>query len=161
MQLLEKQLMRDSIDLDMYAKFMDPHYRHALVDPGNAAHIAEHSNLALLVCEETVHYPIPGNIKDSRTKLAKLGKEVVDLLRQRGALSIPHRTFCDDLIESYFQYVAPILPIINRSRFMRQYRDPNNPPSLLLLETIFLAGSRITSKLNPKEIGGATTLLEF
>jgi hypothetical protein len=156
MQRLEQQLMQDTIDLDLYAKFMDPEYRHAPVDPGKVGYIAEHSNLALLVSEDTVHYPIPGHVKDSRTKLVKLGKEEVELLRQRGALSIPHWTYCDDLIEAYFQYVAPVVPVINRSRFMRQYRDPNNPPSLLLLQTIFLAGSRATSKSYPKDMEGAT-----
>ncbi len=156
MQILEQQLQRDTIDLDLYAKFMDPEYRHALVDPGKVGYIAEHSNLALLVSEDTVHYPIPGNIRDSRTKLAKLGKEEVDLLRQRGALTVPHWKCCDDLIEAYFKYVAPIMPVINRSQFMRQYRDPNNPPSLLLLQCIFLVGSRVTANTYSKDTEEAT-----
>jgi len=72
MQLLEKQLMQDSIDLDLYAKFMDPQYRHAPVDQGKVGYMAKHSNFALLAGEDTVHYSIPGNIKDSRTNWQSL-----------------------------------------------------------------------------------------
>jgi hypothetical protein len=36
---------------------------------------------------------------------------------------------CDELVDAYFKWVAPVVPIINKSRFMRHYRDPKNPSS--------------------------------
>lgn len=81
----------------------------------------------------------------SRAKLAGMDNVEVKSLRQKGALSLPPWEFCDNLVEPYFEKVAPALPIIDRSRFMKQYRDPNNPPSLLVLQAIFLAASAVNS----------------
>ena len=40
---------------------------------------------------------------------------------------------------------------------MRQYRDPKNPPSLLLLQAILLAGSRVCSNPQLMDASGSTT----
>jgi hypothetical protein len=64
---------------------------------------------------------------------------------------------CDELIEAYFKWVHPIVPVINRTRFMRQYKDPKNPPSLLLLQAILLAGSRVCSNPQLMDANGSTT----
>jgi hypothetical protein len=40
MQLLEKQLMQYSIDLDLYAKFVGLQYGHVPVDLGKVGYIA-------------------------------------------------------------------------------------------------------------------------
>lgn len=147
MQLLQHHLIQEADDINLYVQFMKPELRHAPInESGRVAYIGESSNFPLLVDDdpkssELVHYQLPENSRDSWVKLAKIGNDEVDILRQRGALSLPHWRLCDDLIESYFKWVAPVLPVINRSQFMRQYRDPDNPPSLLLLHAIFLAGS--------------------
>jgi hypothetical protein len=64
---------------------------------------------------------------------------------------------CDELVDAYFKWVAPVVPIVNRSRFMRQYRDPKNPPSLLLLQAILLAGSRVCTNPQLMDANGSTT----
>ena len=81
----------------------------------------------------------------------------IDILQQRGAFLLPPKALCDELVESFFQWVAPVVPVINKSRFMRRYRDPKNPPSVLLLQAIFLAGSRVC--INPRlmDASGSTT----
>lgn len=139
---------------------MKPDVRHAPInEPGRVAYLGESSNFPLLVDDdpsaaEVLHYQLPENSTDSRVKLAKMDKPEIKMLRQIGALSLPPWRLCDDLVESYFNWVGPVLPIINRTRFMRQYRDPSNPPSLLLLQSIFLAGSRVCK--SPVAIPGAT-----
>ena len=40
---------------------------------------------------------------------------------------------------------------------MRRYRDPKNPPSLLLLQAILLAGSRVCSNPQLMDANGSTT----
>jgi hypothetical protein len=147
MQLLENHLLHEADDSNLYLQFLKPEVRNApIIEPGRIAYLGEASNFPLLVDDDpglinVVHYQLPEYFKDSRAKLAKMENTEIDMLRQRGALSLPPWKVCDDLVELYFKWVAPALPVINRSRFMRQYKDPNNPPSLLLLQAIFLAGS--------------------
>jgi hypothetical protein len=150
MQLLENHLMLEADDTNLYVQYLKPEVRNApIVEPGRIAYLGESSNFPLLVDDDpgltnVIHYQLPENFRDSRTKLANMENTEIDMLRQRGALSLPPWRVCDDLVELYFQWVAPVLPVINRSRFMRQYKDPNNPPSLLLLQAIFLAGSAVS-----------------
>ena len=157
MQLLENHLLHEADDTNLYVQFMKPELRHApIIEPGRIAYLGESSNLPLLVDDDRrlsglVHYQIPENFKDSRAKLSKMENTEIEMLRQRGALSLPSWKTCDDLVESYFRWIAPFLPVINRSRFMRQYRDPNDPPSLLLLQAVFLAGSTASKTGNTAE----------
>jgi hypothetical protein len=81
----------------------------------------------------------------------------LDILHQRGAFLLPPKPLCDELVDAYFKWVAPVVPIVNRSRFMRQYRDPKNPPSLLLLQAILLAGSRVCTNPQLMDANGSTT----
>ena len=149
MEMLQQQLMQDSIDMDLYAKYLKPGIRQAPIkEPGRVAYLGESSNFPLLLDNssartEVVHYQLPESYRDSRVKLAKLDKVEMESLHRKGALSLPPWRLCDDLVESFFIWVAPIVPVINRGRFMKQYQDPSNPPSLLLLQAIFLAGSRV------------------
>lgn len=40
---------------------------------------------------------------------------------------------------------------------MRRYRDPKNPPSLLLLQSVLLAGSRVCQNPQLMDVTGSTT----
>jgi hypothetical protein len=104
-----------------------------------------------------VHYPLPENVRGSRARLTELDQIEIDILHQRGAFLLPPRALCDELIDSYFRWVHPIVPVINRTRFMRQYRDAKNPPSLLLLQAILLAGSRVCTNPQLMDANGSTT----
>ncbi|PNP78675.1 hypothetical protein FNYG_08021 [Fusarium nygamai] len=79
------------------------------------------------------------------------------ILKRRGAFVLPPKTLCDDLIQTYFSWVHPIVPVINRTKFMSQYRDPTNPPSMLLLQCILLAGARISTNTQLKVDGSTST----
>jgi hypothetical protein len=124
--------------------------------------LGESSNLSLLVHDkhgpsDVVHYPLPENIRGSRARLTELDTIEIDILHQRGAFLLPPRALCDELIEAYFKWIAPIVPVVNRSRFMRRYQDPENPPSLLLLQSILLAGSRVCHNAQLMDASGSTT----
>lgn len=106
---------------------------------------------------DVVHYPLPENIRGTRARLTELDTIEIDILHQRGAFLLPPRALCDELVAAYFRWVAPIVPVINRSRFMRRYRDPKNPPSLLLLQSVLLAGSRVCENPQLKDPSGSTT----
>jgi hypothetical protein len=106
------------------------------------------SNMSVLVHEYSnpaskVHYQLPSDWE--QRSLVSNGTDDIELeiLRARGALSLPCKEVCDELVDAFFTWVAPIVPIINKASFMKQYRDPNNPPSILLMQAILLAGSRV------------------
>lgn len=142
---------------------MKPKFTRAPIkDAGRIAYLGESSNLTLLVHDrhghaDVVHYPLPENVRGSSARLTELDNVEIDILHQRGAFLLPPRALCDELVDSYFKWVAPIVPVINRNRFMRQYRDAKNPPSLLLLQAILLAGSRVCNNPQLMDANGSTT----
>ncbi|KAJ6106963.1 hypothetical protein N7512_010480 [Penicillium capsulatum] len=146
-----------------YAQFMKPKFARAPIkEAGRVAYLGESSNLSLLVQDrhgttDVVHYPLPPNIRGSRARLTDLDNLEIDILHQRGAFLLPPKPLCDELVEAYFKWVAPVVPIVNKSRFMRHYRDPKNPPSLLLLQAILLAGSRVCTNPQLMDANGSTT----
>lgn len=126
------------------------------------AYLGESSSLSLLVPDkhgvsEVVHYPLPETIKGQRARMTELDEIELQILHQRGAFLLPPRSLCDELVDSFFRWIAPVVPVINKSRFMRRYRDNRNPPSLLLLQAVLLAGSRVCTNAQLMDANGSTT----
>lgn len=146
-----------------YPSFMKPKFARAPIrEAGRVAYLGESSNLSLLVHDkhgssDVVHYPLPDDIRGPRARLVDLDNLEIDILHQRGAFLLPPRSLCDELVDAYFTWVAPVVPIINRSRFMRRYQDPKNPPSLLLLQAMLLAGCRVCTNPQLMDATGSTT----
>ncbi|KAI1207101.1 fungal-specific transcription factor domain-containing protein [Annulohypoxylon truncatum] len=162
--LSETQARKEEVDNDTYVNLiMKPKFTRApITEAGRVAFLGESSNLTLLVhdrqgASDVVHYPLPENVRGSRARLTELDNIEIDILHQRGAFLLPPRSLCDELIDSYFKWVHPIVPVINKTRFMRQYRDPKNPPSLLLLQAVLLAGSRVCNNQQLMDANGSTT----
>ncbi|UKZ85483.1 Cutinase transcription factor 1 alpha [Trichoderma asperellum] len=162
--LTEAQARKEEVDNGTYLNIvMKPKFTRApITEAGRVAYLGESSNLTLLVHDrqgsaDVVHYPLPENVRGSRARLTELDNVEIDILHQRGAFLLPPRSLCDELIDAYFQWVHPIVPVINRTRFMRQYRDPKNPPSLLLLQAVLLAGSRVCQNAQLMDANGSTT----
>lgn len=161
--LTEAQYKQRQDDDGIYAQFMKPKFTRAPIkEAGRVAYLGESSNLTLLVHDrhgtaDVVHYPLPENVRGSRARLTELDNVEIDILHQRGAFLLPPRSLCDELVDAYFKWVAPIVPVINRNRFMKQYRDSKNPPSLLLLQAILLAGSRVCTNPQLMDANGSTT----
>ena len=130
-------------------------------DAGSMAYLGESSNYALIPQDHgevkpTVHYSHSHGIAKGQTRLAKMDTLEVSILRLRGAFILPPRALCDDLVHSFFQKVAPILPVINRNQFMRQYHSDEDPPSMLLLQSLLLAGSRVCTHPDLRDSRGST-----
>ncbi|KAI0387610.1 fungal-specific transcription factor domain-containing protein [Hypomontagnella monticulosa] len=162
--LTEAQVRKEEADNDTFVNLvMKPKFTRApITEAGRVAFLGESSNLTLLVhdrqgASDVVHYPLPENVRGSRARLTELDNIEIDILHQRGAFLLPPRSLCDELIESYFKWIHPIVPVINKTRFMRQYRDPKNPPSLLLLQAVLLAGSRVCNNRQLMDANGSTT----
>lgn len=161
--LTETQAEQQAAGDSTYAQLLKPKFARAPIkEAGRVAYLGESSNLSLLVQDrhgttDVVHYPLPPNMKGSRANVAELDSLELDILHQRGAFLLPPKPLCDELVDAYFEWVAPFVPIINRNRFMRNYRDPKNPPSLLLLQAILLAGSRVCTNSQLMDANGSTT----
>ncbi|KAL4942066.1 hypothetical protein BDV06DRAFT_193046 [Aspergillus oleicola] len=161
--LTETQAAQQASQNATYAQFMKPKFARAPIkEAGRVAYLGESSNLSLLVQDrhgttDVVHYPLPPNMRGSRSRITDLDNLELEILHQRGAFLLPPKPLCDELVEAYFKWAAPVVPIVNRSRFMRQYRDPKNPPSLLLLQAILLAGSRVCTNAQLMDANGSTT----
>ena len=161
--LSEAQIVQQALHNGTFAQFMKPKFARAPIkEAGRVAYLGESSNLSLLVHDkhggaDVVHYPLPDSVKGSRAQLTELDDVEINILHQRGAFLLPPRALCDELVESFFTWVAPVVPVINRSRFMRRYKDNKNPPSLLLLQAMLLAGSRVCSNPQLMDANGSTT----
>ena len=70
----------------------------------------------------------------------------VDLhfLASKKALDLPPRSVREPLIDAYLERCQPWMPIVER-RWLEE--SPRRQPSLLLLQAVFLAGSRVSSSL--------------
>ncbi|RHZ61500.1 hypothetical protein CDV55_106436 [Aspergillus turcosus] len=77
----------------------------------------------------------------------------MDILNQRHAFDLPSQAVSDALVDVFFKWIAPVLPVINRHDFMRRYRNPQNPPSILLLQAILMVASRFYHNPNSSENG--------
>lgn len=83
----------------------------------------------------------------SRNALRRLDATEIEILQFRGAFNLPPKAIQDELVDLFFKWVAPILPIINQTTFRARHRDKENPPSILLLQAIFLTTSQISPSL--------------
>ncbi|KAI9791178.1 MAG: Transcriptional activator of fatty acid utilization [Candelina submexicana] len=161
--LSEEQVAQQNTSNTAYAQFMKPKFARAPIkEAGRVAYLGESSNLSLLVHDrhgttDVVHYPLPENARGNKSGQTELDQLEIDILHRRGAFLLPPRALCDELVDSFFTWVAPVVPIISRSRFMRRYRDTKNPPSLLLLQAILLAGSRVCMNPQLMDANGSTT----
>lgn len=146
-----------------YAQYMKPKFARAPIkEAGRVAYLGESSNLSLLVHDQhgttdVVHYPLPDTHRGTRARITEIDELEIKILNERGAFLLPPRPLCDELVEDFFTWIGPIVPVINRSKFMRRYRDSKNPPSLLLLQAILLAGSRVCSNPQLMDANGSTT----
>ncbi|KAL3457015.1 hypothetical protein BJX64DRAFT_296227 [Aspergillus heterothallicus] len=66
----------------------------------------------------------------------------VQLLRLQRAFDMPPRAIRESLIDVFMKRCAPWMPIVERS-WLEHFGD--NKPSVLLLQSVFLAASRVTS----------------
>lgn len=154
----------DDATLGNYMEFVTkPRFSRApITTAGRVAYLGESSNLTLLINDrqgtsDVVHYPLPENGRGAGGRAAAMDDDDIAILKQRGAFLLPPRSLCDELIDSYFKWVHPLLPIINRAKFMRQYKEQKNPPSVLLLQAVLLAGSRVCTNPQLMDKDGSST----
>lgn len=63
-------------------------------------------------------------------------------LKAIDCFTLPSPSRCAGLLEIFFSYVHPMVPIIDRKDFLSRYYGGDVPPSLVILHAVFLSASR-------------------
>ncbi|KIX01614.1 uncharacterized protein Z518_09340 [Rhinocladiella mackenziei CBS 650.93] len=66
---------------------------------------------------------------------------LASFLQQQGAFTVPDVRTCYQLFRTYFDFVHPHYPILDRAEFAAQHANPANPPSYLLLQSVLFMAS--------------------
>ncbi|KAF9888248.1 hypothetical protein FE257_008817 [Aspergillus nanangensis] len=66
----------------------------------------------------------------------------LQFMRAVHCFNLPPPAQCSQLLEIYFRYIHPMLPVVDRRDFLSMYYGTDNPPPLVLLQAVFLAASR-------------------
>lgn len=82
----------------------------------------------------------------------------LEILKLRGAFFLPSHDLAIDIINSYFERVHPLMPVINRTEFMRKFHDPNDSPLLMLLQAVLLCGCRVSQNPLLLDANGSNNL---
>ncbi|PLN86637.1 fungal-specific transcription factor domain-domain-containing protein [Aspergillus taichungensis] len=69
----------------------------------------------------------------------------LEILERRDAFGLPPKATCDDLVDVFFKWISPILPVVNRHEFMKRYHHVEGGPSILLLQAMFTVSSRFVT----------------
>ncbi|PCD39288.1 hypothetical protein FGRA07_00559 [Fusarium graminearum] len=59
--------------------------------------------------------------------------------------SFPAQEVRDALVTAYFEHIHPFLPIVSKPEFLARYSTPDNPPPLLLFQSVLMAGAHACS----------------
>ncbi|KAF9582311.1 hypothetical protein BGW38_000360, partial [Lunasporangiospora selenospora] len=125
----------------------------ALDDGGIVRYLGNSSGIDLLQKNQLLkngYLMVPVKFKDHQDWLMQ--KEIA-LAQLTSEMPLPPRDLADHLIELYFTFVHPNLPIVHKPTFMRQYQnpDPEKRPPMVLLNAIFAIASRFSE--HPEIIG--------
>ena len=82
------------------------------------------------------------------------------ILAQQGAFLLPDTELCDELVDGFFQHVAPVLPVVDKTSFLSQYRNEKESGhlSLLLLQAVLLAASKMSKSPRLWQIAGSNSM---
>jgi hypothetical protein len=84
-----------------------------------------------------LHYPMLESLSARRL----MEPQEIELYKARGDYILPDPEVQDELIRTYFAVIQPAYPILDRLQFAKSYRNKNSPPSLLLLQAMFMVAA--------------------
>lgn len=70
-----------------------------------------------------------------------ISHDELEFYHARGDYDLPSMHVQDELMRTYFAVVQPMYPILDRVQFAKSYRNANSPPSVLLLQAMFMCAA--------------------
>lgn len=101
------------------------------------------------------HVQLPEDLYDVDSQA---DADELELLKARGAFLLPLSELTRDLVDLYFEHVHPLMPVINRLEFIRKLEDPDDAPSLMVLQAVLLCGSRVLDNPLLKDLKGLSNM---
>lgn len=89
-----------------------------------------------------VHYPVPTTLDDRPHDLPEEGdlkQEEMDLLRKKGAFSLPPLFVQKALLDAYFRWIFPLQQILDRKKFLDDFEAGR--ASIVLLQALFFVST--------------------
>ncbi|EPS28112.1 hypothetical protein PDE_03058 [Penicillium oxalicum 114-2] len=83
----------------------------------------------------------PGHETNYASENEKASAADLQMLREQGAFELPPMAVQNELMKSFHKYCAPWTPVVDPTWLDHHH----SPPSMLLLQAIFLAGSRVST----------------
>ncbi|KAG0259367.1 hypothetical protein BG011_002675 [Mortierella polycephala] len=124
-----------------------------LEDGGFVRYLGNSSGIDILQKNQLLkngYLMVPMRLKEHQDWIFE--KEII-ISQLESAMPMPPRDLAEHLIECFFNYVHPNMPVLHKPTFMRQYRnpDPLKKPSGVLLHAMFAIASRFSN--HPEIIG--------
>ncbi|KAF9346225.1 Transcriptional activator of fatty acid utilization, partial [Mortierella sp. AD094] len=125
----------------------------SLDDGGFIRYLGNSSGIDLLQKSQILkngYLMVPVRIRDHQEWLMEKESTVAQLTSE---MTLPPRDLAEHLLECYWIYVHPHLPVVHKPTFMRQYRnpDPEKRPPMVLLNAMFSIASRFSE--HPEIVG--------
>lgn len=102
---------------------------------------AENADWNCPYTEDVINTYIQQNLTAS-TSIVTIDQTDYDHIVSAGCLNLPREEICWKWINCFFANRQHQLPIILKKKFVEDYKDLRNPPSLLLLQSMLYAGAR-------------------
>ncbi|EXJ73930.1 uncharacterized protein A1O5_02224 [Cladophialophora psammophila CBS 110553] len=109
----------------------------------NLTHLLRQTNPDSARSTRKRHYVVRFNPKNRTASPMEEEEDNVltSFLQHQGCFTIPSVHACYQLFQTYFEYVHPHYPVIDREDFAAQYVDLKNPASYLLLQSVLFMAS--------------------
>ncbi|KAH0832823.1 cutinase transcription factor 1 alpha [Fonsecaea pedrosoi] len=112
----------------------------------NLTHLLRQTNPDSARSTRKRHYVVRFNPKNRTADPVEEQEEEEDnvltsFLQHQGCFRLPSVHTCYQLFQTYFEYVHPHYPILDREDFAAQYTDLQNPASYLLLQSVLFMAS--------------------
>ncbi|KIX98994.1 uncharacterized protein Z520_05455 [Fonsecaea multimorphosa CBS 102226] len=108
----------------------------------NLTHLLRQTNPDSARSTRKRHYVVRFNPKNRTASSVEEEDHVLtSFLQHQGCFTLPSVHTCYQLFQTYFEYVHPHYPIIDREDFAAQYTDLKTPASYLLLQSVLFMAS--------------------
>jgi hypothetical protein len=102
----------------------------------NLTHLLRQTNADSTRPTRKRHYLVRFDPTSRTTNAVEEDSFLLSFLRHQGCFTIPSVHTCYQLFRTYFEFVHPHYPILDRADFAAQYTDLEHPPSYLLLQSV-------------------------